>query len=274
MSITSNNPSEPVDPWRKNPYAVGTEDYQKWEHVRALCSDSLLWTKEHLALFTSDTLGSMPAEEASLQEFSDHLLNALAGIFDINARGLSRLGALTDDAAQGFEHLLGELVKAMLAKAETFPVSFIPKQLFSSELRTRLNQRKLYWTGQMLRMVREHKENNSASSEPKTTSDLTPTANRVTVPQPAAPANAKADGQSDGHEANPEPWHTRLRAARNKAQLSRPGAAMRLRTRGVQITSEAIKKHEEGAAMPRPDVRRAYESIYGVGDGEIFPPEN
>lgn len=65
-------------------------------------------------------------------------------------------------------------------------------------------------------------------------------------------------------------WPIRLRAARDKAELSRTGAAKRLNTEGVRITSDAIKKHEEGKATPRPDVRRAYAAIYKTPENELF----
>jgi hypothetical protein len=48
---------------------------------------------------------------------------------------------------------------------------------------------------------------------------------------------------------------------------------LRLKSEGIQITADAIKKHEEGAAMPRPGVRTAYASVYGVPENEIFPSD-
>jgi hypothetical protein len=65
-------------------------------------------------------------------------------------------------------------------------------------------------------------------------------------------------------------WPLRLRAARAKATLSRAGAQKRLRAQGIQITVEAIKKHEEGA-RPKEDTRKAYAMIYNTPEGELFP---
>jgi hypothetical protein len=67
-----------------------------------------------------------------------------------------------------------------------------------------------------------------------------------------------------------DPWNKRLRAARVRAKLSRPGAANKLKTHGVQLTPDAIKKHEEGAAMPRPEVRQAYSVIYATAEATLF----
>jgi hypothetical protein len=86
-------------------------------------------------------------------------------------------------------------------------------------------------------------------------------------------ANPGAGGQSALQGvASTEPWHKKLRAARKKADLSRPAAAQRLKTQGVTITSDAIKKHEEGKAKPKPDTRKAYAVIYKTPEGELFPP--
>jgi hypothetical protein len=53
-------------------------------------------------------------------------------------------------------------------------------------------------------------------------------------------------------------------------KLSRPGAAQRLKEHGVQITPDALKKHEEGAAKPRAEVRRAYAKIYNTSEAALF----
>jgi hypothetical protein len=71
-----------------------------------------------------------------------------------------------------------------------------------------------------------------------------------------------------------QPWHMRLRAARAKANLSRPRAVGKLNMQGIQITADAIKKHEEGAAMPRPEVRTGYASIYATSQDKLFGPGN
>jgi hypothetical protein len=92
--------------------------------------------------------------------------------------------------------------------------------------------------------------------------------------QPATTATAEAGENPGVQNGGTEPWHLRLRAARKKANLSRPGAAQGLRAKGIQITADAIKKHEEGAAMPRPEIRKGYELIYATPESELFPGEN
>ena len=149
--------SKPDDPWGQNPFPEGTRAHQIW-------TDTNLWAKEHLALFLSEMLESMPPEEASSKEFLDHLLKTQAGIFDIWASALSKSAVLTDQAAGAFNHLLAELEKAMVAQAYSYHVPFISKRLLSNEIRIRLSQRKQYWTGKMLKTVREHKEAHRAST--------------------------------------------------------------------------------------------------------------
>jgi hypothetical protein len=94
--------------------------------------------------------------------------------------------------------------------------------------------------------------------------------------EPISKALLEEPSDASPEESNGEtqpatlPWHMRLRAARRNAKLSRPGAARSLKTKGVQITADAIKKHEEGAAMPKPDVRKEYSVIYEVSEGALF----
>jgi hypothetical protein len=68
-----------------------------------------------------------------------------------------------------------------------------------------------------------------------------------------------------------ESWHTKLRQARLKSGLSRRGAATSLKRAGIQITEDAIKKHEEGAVTPRREVRTGYAQIYATSEGALFP---
>ena len=145
----------PDDPWGKNPFPEGTRWHQVWKEIS-------LWVKEHLALFHSEMLESMPPEEASSKEFLDHHLKALAGTFDIWAGAFSRSAVLTDDAADAFEHLLTELETAMVAQASKHRLGFIPERLHSSEVKRQLNQRKHYWTGQMLRKGFENTKRRTA----------------------------------------------------------------------------------------------------------------
>lgn len=245
----------------RNPFPAGTRDHRIWTDVHEIWTDTNLWAKEHLALFYSDLLETLPPEEASSQEFLAHLLKAEAGTFDIWAGAFSRYAALTDDAAKAFEHLLDKVEEVMMAQASKYRAPFIPEKLFSSELRIRLNQRKQYWTGQMFRKVREHKEASRANAD---------AGRDVGAEKGAVDTNPPVDVPTGG---SAETWHMKLRAAREKANLSRTGVANSLKSKGVQITAEAIKKHEEGAAMPRPAVRTAYAAIYGVPENEIFPPD-
>jgi hypothetical protein len=147
----------PDDPWGKNPFPEGTRAHQSWK-------DTSIWAKEHLTVFHSEMLESLPPEEASPKEFLDHHLKAIAGAFDILAGAFSRSAVLTDDAAGAFEHLLTELENVMVAQASKLRLSCIPEQLRLSEVRGRLLQRKQCWTGQMLRRVREHKEASRANA--------------------------------------------------------------------------------------------------------------
>jgi len=66
-------------------------------------------------------------------------------------------------------------------------------------------------------------------------------------------------------------WNTNLRLARANAKLSRAAASNRLKKQGVRLGPEAIKKHEEGKAQPKPEARSGYAKIYGVPESTLFP---
>lgn len=183
--------NESDDPW-KNPFPEGTRAHE-------IVRDTMLWTKEHLALFHSEMLASMPPEEASSKEFVDHHLKALAGAFDIWAGALSRSAVLSDDAADAFEHLLTELEKVMVATAIKRRPSFIPERVHASEVRNRLNERKQYWVGQMLRRVREHKDATRANAAASLSNGPDPNAVKVTEPN----AGAESDGVATPQETTP-----------------------------------------------------------------------
>jgi hypothetical protein len=255
----------PDDSWFANPFPVGTRAHE-------MAKDMQLWAKEHLALFYSEVLQKMPPEEASTREFLEHQLEFVAGTFDIWVRAFSMLAAPTVEAAVGFEHLLIELEKAVVAQAMKSRPSFIRESLFSSEVTIRLNQRRQFWTGQILRKVREHQGPNSTKVASRG-NDKEPGVVGVNEQEFNAAGNGdatpKLQDTADGLETTLS-WNSRLRAARENAKLSRPGAATRLKTQGVQITADAIKKHEEGAAMPRPEVRQAYSVIYKTTEDALF----
>ena len=147
--------STPDEPWG-NPFAQGTSQHQSWAELN-------LWTKEHLAVFQAEMLESMPPEEASAKEWLDYSLKAAAGTFDVFARAFSSEAMLSDQAAEIYEEYLIEIGKAVEADAHASRIPCISERLFSSELRRRLHQRKQYWTGHILRTVRERKETSSAN---------------------------------------------------------------------------------------------------------------
>ena len=104
------------------------------------------------------------------------------------------------------------------------------------------------------------------------------TAGKVLPPESTAPPAAALKQPAEASECESgvptgdpaEGWHVRLRAARENAQLSRPAAAISLKKQGTQITVDAIKKHEQGDAMPRPGVRKAYAVIYNTSESALF----
>jgi DNA-binding XRE family transcriptional regulator len=48
---------------------------------------------------------------------------------------------------------------------------------------------------------------------------------------------------------------------------------IKLRAKRVSITSEAVKKHEEGKAYPQPKIRKAYADTYGQPLDALFSHE-
>jgi len=94
-----------------------------------------------------------------------------------------------------------------------------------------------------------------------------PTAFAPSVQLASASLAGKTD-VSDGHGS--KSWSMRLREARKKAGWSRPQVVQRLKAQDVKITPDAVKKHEEGAASPRPQVRIAYAAIYRISEDELF----
>jgi hypothetical protein len=153
----------------KNPFAQGTPAHQNWAEMN-------LRAKEQLALFHADLLESMPPEDASAKQFLDCSLMVVGGIFDIFARALSSDAMLSDQAAEIYEEYLIEIGKAIEADAHKSRILSISERLFSTEVRRRLHQRKQYWTGHILRTVRERKEASSAKALLK----------RGDVPEPSA----------------------------------------------------------------------------------------
>jgi ribosome-binding protein aMBF1 (putative translation factor) len=67
------------------------------------------------------------------------------------------------------------------------------------------------------------------------------------------------------------PWNELLRTAREKAKLSRPALALKLKKAGVHITADAIKKHETGSARPKQATQQGYARLLGISE-QIFQP--
>jgi hypothetical protein len=236
------------------PFPRGTRAHQIW-------TDMNLRIKEGLALMESETLESMPPEEAPPQQFLNHVLKALGRIFDVWAEAILAVAKPTADAAAAFEHLITQLEATMLAQGKSYRPGFVPQQSVSTEIRIQLHQRKQYWVARMLRKVREHKESVHAESE-------TPALGEV--PPAAMPISSAEECEVVEINATSKPWNQRLRVARENAELSRPKVMNRLRLHGITITPDAIKKHEEGLAKPRPAVQKAYAAIYNITEPELF----
>jgi hypothetical protein len=171
------------------PLGVIDQLKQRFDLFTQRWTDTNLWTKEHLALFGSEMLGNMPPEDASSREFLDHNLKAVAGNFDIWAGAFCRTAVLTNDAAEAFEQLLDALEEAFLEQAKKRRLSFVPERLYSSGVKIRLMQRKLYWTGHMLRRVREHNEGCRANTL------------AATAPDAVVPLDAKGNGGAPAEPA-------------------------------------------------------------------------
>jgi DNA-binding XRE family transcriptional regulator len=83
---------------------------------------------------------------------------------------------------------------------------------------------------------------------------------------------ATPPGGKCGHPVSRE-WSRKLRTLRANAKLSRPALVIKLRAKRVSITSEAVKKHEEGKAYPQPKIRKAYADTYGQPLDALFSHE-
>jgi hypothetical protein len=143
-----------------------------------------------------------------------------------------------------------------------------------------IRERKRRWTRKGYERLEAHAldKRRSVGSKTSRVTAPVPMAEEIRAAEPSAPIAAGSGyTRPGGHPAvrkgeRTEPWHMRLRAARAKAKLSRTGTVQKLKAKGIQITADAIKKHEEGVAMPRPDVRKAYALIYELTEDQLFPP--
>jgi hypothetical protein len=98
----------------------------------------LLLVKEHMALLNSEVLETLPPESASNKVFSDHLVKAVAGIFDAQAGAFLNSAVPTDDAADAFEQCLLQIESSMLERYGKLNQPFAPNTVFSFEISTRL----------------------------------------------------------------------------------------------------------------------------------------
>jgi hypothetical protein len=209
----------PEEPLGMNPFAQGTPAHQGWAEMN-------LKAKEQLALFHAEMLESMPPEDAPAKEFLDFSLMVVAGTFDILARAFSSDAGLSDQAAAIYEEYLIEIGKAVETNANKSRIPCIPEQLFSSEVTTRLHQRKQYWTGHILRTVRERKEASSANVAPKeragkSTSD--PQEAASLEPLQAATDSAKTAASLDPRRGPRPDYETAKRVAEIVARVAGEG---------------------------------------------------
>jgi hypothetical protein len=159
-----------------------------------------------------------------------------------------------------------------------YPASIRPG---APSIEQQIGERKRHW----IRKVYERLE--ARALDKRRSVDRPVKTSRVTAPvpiageigaEPSAPIAAGSGytrpggGPAVRKGESTEPWNMRLRGARAKADLSRPGTVRKLKAKGIQITADAIKKHEEGVAMPRPNVRKAYALIYELTEDQLFPP--
>jgi DNA-binding XRE family transcriptional regulator len=102
------------------------------------------------------------------------------------------------------------------------------------------------------------------------------------VPSPATPQQTgqlSAQSETDPPQLEmsapdaTQPWNCKLRKARKSLSLSRPALAQRLKHRGVELTPDAIKKHEYGLSMPKLDTRKAYAAVFGCPIEDLFPAD-
>lgn len=156
------NPNgSPADPWNiPNPFPEGHCAHQPFRNLVRLA-------KETFWLLESRLAESLPPESASPNEFLDFGVLTMAEMFDAWAGLFFKKCVLTDDAADAFEEFLNDLENSLMEQAERSRSNFIPRARFLRKTRVRLNQRKKYWVGQILRKVREHKEAGRSNAPPK-----------------------------------------------------------------------------------------------------------
>jgi hypothetical protein len=177
-------------------YVLGTNPFPEDHPYHQVWIEKSRWVKEQTALFMSRRLQKLPPESASSDEFLNCQLQTVAGVFDILARAYSCFCPRTEEGTDVFESLLNGGEAFILALADNFRCGSIPRPRFLSETRIRLSERKYYWTGQMLKRVREAEEKAATGGEFKP--------HGATEPKDAGPAvNGELDSAADT-EAPPE----------------------------------------------------------------------
>jgi len=259
----------PDEPLGKNPFAPGTPAHQDWAEMNSRA-------KEQMVLFHAELLVSMPPEDASAKEFLDFSLMVVAGTFDIFARALLSDAMASEQAAGTFEEYLIEIGKAVEANAHKSRISCIPERLFSSEVRRRLHQRKQYWTGQILRTVRERKEASSAKVAANAGGGAEPSVSSVeeTKNNPERPGNPTPEPQEAASlepattdaeitKASPDPvrgprpnYETALRVEEIVTRIAREGKWRRM------LGDICVELDEQAVPRPKPWKKRGYSSWF------------
>ena len=215
--------------------------------------------------------------ESSLPIGSSARATLVLKLFDVRAEAYLRL-VVSIETQNAFVVMLD--VFEILAWEEFvggYPTSVRPG---APSIDQQIGERKRHWIRKGYERLEAHAldKRRSVGSKTSRVTAPVPMAEEIGAAEPSAPIAAGSGyTRPGGHPAvrkgeSTEPWHMRLRAARAKAKLSRTGTVQKLKAKGIQITADAIKKHEEGVAMPRPDVRKAYALIYELTEDQLFPP--
>ena len=160
-----------------------------------------------------------------------------------------------------FDQWLANHANDCLSQLRNFHHDFFSTDDLLESLRPTLIGRREFWKAEARRFVSQQEVFQAQRS------------NKIGE-RPSSDAAPAADLNTAQGREGALSWSQKLRACRARAKLSRPQAATSLKAQGIQLTADAIKKHEEGAARPRPDVRKAYAAIYKTSEDEIFSETN
>jgi hypothetical protein len=215
--------------------------------------------------------------ESSLAIGSSARATLVLKLFDVRAEAYLRL-VVSIETQNAFVVMLDFFeILAWEEFVGGYPTSVRPG---APSIDQQIGERKRHWIRKGYERLEAHAldKRRSVGSKTSRVTAPVPMAEEIGAAEPSAPIAAGSGyTRPGGHPAvrkgeSTEPWHMRLRAARAKAKLSRTGTVQKLKAKGIQITADAIKKHEEGVAMPRPDVRKAYALIYELTEDQLFPP--